>query len=48
MLIYLLIITIIFLGFCVILSKNSISSVLFLVSTYVLTSICFLILGADI
>jgi len=31
-----------------IISKNAIKSVLFLVSTYVLTSICFLLLGADL
>jgi NADH-quinone oxidoreductase subunit J len=47
MLMYFLIISIIVQGVFIITSKNAIKSVLFLVSTYVLTSICFLILGAE-
>lgn len=47
MLVYILIFLIIIQGLFVITSKNSITSVLFLVSVYVLSSVCFLILGAE-
>lgn len=47
MFLQILILMIILQGICIIISKNAIKSVLFLVSTYVLTSICFLLLGAE-
>lgn len=44
---YLIIFLIIVQGLCVILSKNSVTSILFLIGCYVLTSSLFLILGAE-
>jgi len=47
MMIKLLIICIIIQGMLVITSKNSVTSVLYLIGIYLLTSICFLIVGAE-
>jgi NADH:ubiquinone oxidoreductase subunit 6 (subunit J) len=43
----LLIILIIIQGILVIVSKNSVASILYLIGVYILTSICFMILGAE-
>lgn len=44
---YIIIFLIIIQGLCVILSKNSVTSILYLIGCYVLTSSLFLILGAE-
>jgi len=47
MIVKFLILLIIIQGLLVILSKNSVTSVLYLIGIYICTSICFLILGAE-
>jgi len=47
MLTKILIMIIIFQSFFVVISKNSVMSIIYLIGIYLLTSVCFLILGAE-